>query len=378
MTDNGTEQSASLAVYYDDVCLAHEAPDGEFEAEWSGRLAVREPHPDRPERIRNVRSIIEHELGEHTTWESVEPASVEALSRVHETEYVRAVEAFSDAGGGRYTPETGGNEATYEAARYAAGAARDAALAALEADVVPYALVRPSGHHAQSDQADGYCFFNNAAVAAEAALTREAVDEVAILDWDVHHGNGTQEIFFDRDDVLVVNLHNAHWSWNPDTHPQSGDVAETGDGAGDGYNVNVPLPPGTGDEGYRYALERIVEPIVGAFGPDLLLISAGADPGTIDPLGRNVVTKAGFESLGAYARALAADYAEGNIALIQEGGYQISHLPYATLGVLEGVLGVDTGVEDPFAWLDEDLRAARRTVDDVAATHAAHWPIEGE
>lgn len=226
--------SVELAVHYDDVFREHEAPPGEFEAERTGRLAAKEPHPDRPERIRNVRPIIEHELGDRTDWRSVEPASVEELARVHDREYIREIEAFAEAGGGRLTAETGGNETTYEAARHAAGAARDAALAALEEGPAPYALVRPSGHRAQSGRADGFCFFNNAAVATESARECEEIDRVAILDWDVHHGNGTQEIFYERDDVLVVNLHSDHWSWDPESHPQSGDVAENGEGGGRG------------------------------------------------------------------------------------------------------------------------------------------------
>ena len=237
---------------------------------------------------------------------------------------------------------------------------------------MPYACVRPSGHHAQPAQADGFCFFNNVAVAVEHAVATTDVERIAVVDWDVHHGNGTQECFYDRDDVLFVSLHNDHWSWDPAAHPQSGDLDEHGNGDGEGYNLNVPLPPGTGDEGYAAAFNRVVEPVVEAFDPDLLVVSAGQDPGTVDPLGRNVVTKEGFSDLGARARSLAASAADGRLAVVQEGGYQVSHLGYATLGVLEGLLGVETGVEDPFAWLDEDAESASRRLDDVVA-HVGEW-----
>jgi len=366
----------SLVAFWDDAFLDHEPPAGEFESGWTGRLAVKEPHPDRADRVRNVRSMLEAELADHLAWTDVDPASRDRLERVHEPSYVDDVQAFCEGGGGRLTAETGANEASFRSARYAAGAAIGVAERAVGGGLepIPYAPARPSGHHAQPAQADGFCFFNNVAVAAEHALATAAVDSVAVVDWDVHHGNGTQECFYDRDDVLVVNLHNDHYSWDPEAHPQTGDVEENGTGDGEGYNLNVPLPPGTGDEGYAYALDRVVEPALASFEPDLLLVSAGGDAGTVDPLGRNVVTIDGFRALGRRAREFAADHADGNLGLVQEGGYQISHLGYAMLGTLEGALAAESDVEDPFAWLSEDLESAERTIDRVAAAHAEHWP----
>jgi acetoin utilization deacetylase AcuC-like enzyme len=365
---------ADLTIYTHDSFLNHEPPAGEFEAEWTGRLAVKEPHPDRRERIENIDHIVRHELEPvaDVRWETAREATDEELHRVHDPAYVADVREFCADGGGRLTAETGCNEASYRAARYAVGAAVQAVEAS--EDETPYALVRPSGHHAQPAQADGFCFFNNVAVAADHAVETGMADRVAVVDWDVHHGNGTQECFYDRDDVLFVSLHNDHWSWDPEAHPQTGDVDEYGVGAGEGYNLNLPLPPGTGDEGYEYAFDRLVEPVLDAFDPDLVVVSAGQDPGTMDPLGRNVVTKEGFESFGRRARRWGDDYADGRLAVVQEGGYQISHLGYATLGVLEGLVGEKTGIEDPFAWLDEDVDSAKRTVDDLAATLAADWP----
>ena len=367
-----------LRVYYDDAALAHVPPDGEFDMPWSGRLAVREPHPDRRERVENVVAMVRNELGDRTTWADAEPATRAHLERIHEPDYVDSVREWAARGGGRITSETGGNAETYRAAVIAAGCAVAAAEHAVDAGAseVPYALVRPSGHHAQSSQTDGFCFFNNVAVAAAHLLATDRADRVAVLDWDVHHANGTQEIFYDRDDVLVVSLHNDHDSWDDETHPQSCDLTERGDGDGLGYTVNVPLPAGTGDDGYRYALDELVDPVLDAFDPDALLVSAGQDPGTVDPLGRNVVTKAGFESLGARARTFADAYADGSLAFVQEGGYHVSHLAYATLGVLEGALECDTGVEDPFAWLRGDTPSARSAVDSAIEAHGRHWPLD--
>ncbi|MFC4248764.1 class II histone deacetylase [Natribaculum luteum] len=370
-------ETNELTVFWDDRCLDHEPPAGEFEAEWTGRLAVKEPHPDRSERIQNIRHIIEQTITDQVTWAEVSPATRIQLERVHDPAYIDEFKAFCETGGGRLTVETGANEASYPAAEHAAGAAVQAAKHALEHGLqnIPYALVRPSGHHAQPAQADGFCFFNNVAVAAEHVLETTETERVVIFDWDVHHGNGTQECFYERDDVLVIGIHNDHWSWDPEAHPQTGDVDEHGRGAGEGYNLNVPLPPGTGDEGYEYAIDRIVEPVVTDFDPDLIIASAGQDGGTVDPLGRNVLTKDGFEMLGRRVRELAAATAGGRLALIQEGGYQISHLAYATLGVLEGVLECETGIEDPMAWMDEDFDSARRAVDDVADYYATYWPL---
>lgn len=375
-----TVTSRTTTVFWSDRCLDHEAPAGEFEAEWTGKLAVREPHPDRPERLRNVRQIIDNTITDAVSWASLTPATRAQLERTHDSAYLDEIREFSAAGGGRLTAETGGNEATYDAARHAAGGAVQAAVHAVEHGLadVPYALVRPSGHHAQPAQVDGFCFCNNVAVAADHVLATTAVEQVAIIDWDVHHGNGTQSCFYDRDDVLVVGIHNNHWSWDPEAHPQTGNIDEAGAGAGEGYNLNVPLPPGTGDEGYEYAFDRIVEPAVTAFDPDLLLVSAGQDPGTVDPLGRNVLTKDGFTELGRRARDLAATAADGRLALVQEGGYQLTHLAYATLGVLEGILDIDTGIDDPMAWMDEDLESARRAIDSIADHHATHWPLNAD
>ncbi len=368
----------SMTAFWHDSFLAHEPPAGEFEGEWTGRLAFREPHPDRPERVKNVRHIVRTELPQ-VAWETAPRATDEQLHRVHTPEHVTSFESFCADGGGRMTAETGANEASYRAARYAAGAAAAAVDHALEHGLedVPYACVRPSGHHAQPEQVDGFCFFNNAAVAAEQALADEAVERVAVLDWDVHHGNGTQEVFYDRDDVLTISLHNDHWSWDPEAHPQTGDTDERGVGQGTGYNLNVPLPPGTGNRGYADAFDRLVEPVVEQYDPDLLVVSAGGDAGTVDPLGRNVVTKEGFETFGARARTMAEEFASSRLALVQEGGYQVSHLGYAMLGTLEGIIGIDSDVADPFAWLDEDADSARRRVDEIVDHYSEWWDLDG-
>lgn len=350
---------------------------------WTGRLAHREPHPDRRERVENIHAIVDAELSSVATvdWREAPNATDEQLHRVHDADYLDSLRAACDRaaseGPVRLTQTTGVSGGTMRAAERAAGGAAAAAQAALSTgpETVTYACVRPSGHHAGPAVADGFCYVNNAAVAAEQALA-SGVERVAILDWDVHHGNGTQSCFSDRDDVLVVSIHNDHGPWDPETHPETGGVEERGTGAGEGYTVNAPLPAGVGDAGYCALFDRLVSPVVREFDPDLVVGSAGGDAGIMDPLGRNLVTKAGFEAIGRRVRRLAQETTGGSLALVQEGGYQPSHLAYAMLGTLEGVLDVETGVDDPMAWLEEDSDLVRSRLDEVVAAHAEYWPVE--
>ncbi|MWV64853.1 class II histone deacetylase [Halorubrum sp. JWXQ-INN 858] len=369
-----------LAVYWHPATLKHRPPDGAFKLPSCPFLATDEPHPDRPARVRNVKRVVEETFGS-AVFTAADPAPRSALERVHDPDYVAWLREFAADGGGYVDgTTTAGNDATFEAARHAAGAAIAATDHALtDRPGAPYALARPSGHHAQSDRADGFCFLNNAAIAAGHALA-DGLDRVAIVDWDVHHGNGTQEVFEDRDDVLFVSVHNDHGAWDPTYHPQTGGLEEVGVDDGEGYTVNVPVPPGTGDRGYEAVFERLVEPIVTAYDPDLILYSAGQDPGPSDPLGRNVVTRDGFRTLGARARELAATTADGRYALLQEGGYQVSHLAFATLGVLEGATGrtfdlPEHGAGDPFAWLEEETGPLEDAVESACDHHGEFWPV---
>lgn len=365
-----------LAVYYDEIFLAHDPPPGTFLLPPSEILPAAEPHPDRPERIRNIRHAIDATFGDAVAWKSVTPASRRHLERVHTPSYLDEL-AAADAGQ-RLTPETGVGENTNAAAQAAAGAAMQTAEHAVTTQPdVPYALVRPSGHHAQPATADGFCYLNNVAVAADHLIATGQAETVAIIDWDVHHGNGTQSVFASRNDVLVVSLHNDFGSWGPH-HPQTGAVSEHGEGPGAGYTVNIPLPPGTGDAGYAAAFDAIVEPVVASFGPDVLLVSAGQDPGHLDPMARNLVSTHGFQALGNRVRSLAREHADGSFGLIQEGGYQPSHLAFATLGVLAGALGADTTIDEPFFVLEEHVKLAEDWIATAKAAHAEYWATLAE
>lgn len=207
-----------------------------------------------------------------------------------------------------------------------------------------YALIRPPGHHAGTDQAMGFCLYNNAAIAARYALEAYGLERVAIVDWDVHHGNGTQEIFYQDENVLFISIHEAGY------FPlHTGNADEVGEGAGEGYTVNIPLPPATGDEGYRYTFEKLVLPILEEYRPQLLLISAGQDPSGLDPLSRMMVMRPGFRYMAKALRELAEKVCEGRLAVLQEGGYSLPYLPIATLGVMEGLMDCEADFDDPHA-----------------------------
>jgi len=194
------------------------------------------------------------------------------------------------------------------------------------------AVVRPPGHHAERSTAMGFCFFNSVAVAAE-HLRRQGASRVAIFDFDVHHGNGTQHLFEARADVLYASTHQYPF------YPGTGAAGETGIGAGEGFTVNVPLPAGTGDEGYAEAIRGRILPELRRFAPDILLLSAGFDAWQSDPLGGMRVTRDGFRAWGDWLRELAAEICGGRVVALLEGGYDLRNLPGLVADHLEGLAG---------------------------------------
>ncbi|HEY8582819.1 MAG TPA: hypothetical protein VIL49_07720 [Capillimicrobium sp.] len=348
----------TVDVFWHADVLAHDTGAGVFEAAASPLMAVDEPHPEGPVRVRNMKAVLERgPLAERVRWHAGRHATRAELELVHDPAYVDEVRRLADAGGGRVTATTVASERTFDACAAAAGTAVAALEAVLDGEAeLAYALVRPPGHHAAPAQADGYCFFNSAAIAAEAAR-RRGVERVAIVDWDVHHGNGTQACFYDRADVLTVSLHMAHGAWGP-SHPQTGGPDEVGEGPGLGANVNVDLPLGTGDAGYLAAAERVVGPELERFDPQLVIIAAGQDAAQFDPNGRQSVSMAGFRGLGAHARGWGERHAGGRLVVVQEGGYAPSYAAWCLHATLEGMLGLEPLLDEPLAYLpDEPDRA---------------------
>lgn len=312
-------------------------------------------------------------LDAHIKWRAGRTASVEELRRIHTAEYIEHIHEMSDAGGGRITPTTLVSPDGFRAATAAVGTVVEAAMAVVDSSAPrSYALVRPPGHHAQPGQADGYCLFNSVAVAADVALSQEGIGRVAIVDWDVHHGNGTQECFYGRSDVLTVSLHMRHGAWGP-THRQTGSADEIGRGEGKGYNVNLDLPLGTGDGGYQRAMREVVVPVVSEFRPDLLIVAAGQDPAQFDPNGRQNVTMAGFRELGHLARRLADRVSGGRLVVAQEGGYAPTYAAFCLHATLEGIIGLNPTLPDPLAFIPDEPARADGAIRQTRDALAPYW-----
>lgn len=270
--------------------------------------------------------------------------SEEDLLRVHTAGHIDRIRSQSDSAGGDagdgFSPFGRGS---FEIAKLAAGGTLAAAEAVMDGLVDnAYALVRPPGHHAEPDQGRGYCLFANVPVAIEALRASGRVQRVAIFDYDVHHGNGAQKIYWNDPNVLAISVHQDRLF-----PTDSGLVTERGEGAGVGRNINVPLPAGCGNGAYLEVVDEVALPAIRAFKPDLIMVSSGFDPSAFDPLGRMTVTAAGFKQMAEKLIAVADEVCGGRIVFSHEGGYSPVHVPFCGLAVLEALTGVDTGVEDP-------------------------------
>jgi acetoin utilization deacetylase AcuC-like enzyme len=292
-------------------------------------------HPERPERLAAVAGAIAPRRDRLAPL-AARSATDEELLAIHPAAHLRGIEAAARRAPGRLDPDTYVSAASFEVARLAAGGAIECAQAVASGRAhAAFAAVRPPGHHAEAARAMGFCLFNNVAVAAQ-ALRREGLGRVLILDWDVHHGNGTQHVFEEDPDVLYLSTHQFPF------YPGTGDFAEAGRGRGLGATVNVPLPPGCGDFEYSGALRRVLVPIARRFRPELLLVSCGFDAHRDDPLASMAVSGAGFAEMARIVRALADDLCGGRMVFVLEGGYAPSGLAEGTAAVLDVLLEPET------------------------------------
>ena len=311
----------------------------------AGGFVEPEEHVESPESKRRLRSLLEVSgLLDELVWVRPRPATVEELCRFHDVGYVRYIEELGEAGGGMAGIQTPLGPGGYEIARHAAGGCIEAVDAVLDGRVEnAYALVRPPGHHAERAEARGFCIFGNTALAAMHAREARGLSRVAIVDWDVHHGNGTEEAFYEDPNVLTISLHQ-----DRNFPLDSGDAEDTGAGEGEGYNVNVPLPPGSGEGAYLAAFDRVVVPALWAYRPALILVASGLDASAVDPLGRMMLHSGTYRQMTRLLMDAANETCEGRVVMCHEGGYSTSYVPFCGLAVMEELSGTKTEVEDPF------------------------------
>jgi acetoin utilization deacetylase AcuC-like enzyme len=317
-------------------------------------------HPDTPERLLAIEGMLA--TNDWLGWERREaPLAKESqLELVHSSRLVQSLEQLCLAGGGAIDPDTFVGEASYRAALHAAGGACEMTRCLLARESwLGFCGVRPSGHHAEPDRAMGFCLFNNVAVAAEFAIRELGAGRVFILDWDVHHGNGSAEAFRRRADVLFASIHQAG------IYPGSGPLSDVGSGPGEGYTINLPVPAGSEEDLWLSLLERIVIPAARAFEPDLALISAGFDAHRSDPLAGCRLESASFAELARHVRDFARQ-SEVPLGAILEGGYE----PVTLARCVEETLAALGGHEPARSAASETQLTAR-----AAAHIGRYWAL---
>ncbi|HWD84319.1 MAG TPA: histone deacetylase [Solirubrobacteraceae bacterium] len=319
-------------------------------------------HPEQPARI----TAIEHELSARgwLGFDRLASPAVEraVLSAVHPEPYIAAIERVSAAGGGALDLDTVASAGSFNAALHAAGGAVRMVELLLDGEA-PYGFSahRPPGHHATPTRAMGFCLFNSVAVAARFALDRRGLERVMILDWDVHHGNGTNDIFHRTERVLFVSIHESP------LYPGTGPASDAGSGSGEGFTANLPVPPGSGDAIYRSLVEHVAAPLVHAYEPQLVLVSAGYDAHRDDPLADCTVTEEGFAAITSSIREACASVG-APLGCVLEGGYALGALARSVAATMEQLAADPPGERDDDVELAPLARDARQRL-------AGWWPV---
>ena len=365
-----------VGFFWHERCFWHDpGAIGVFSA--PGEFLQPQPASESPESKRRLKNLLEVSgLIDELAVRKPPPAAREDLERFHTARYLDALET-----GDRHRGGDGGDCAPYmpgslAAARQSAGLA----IAALEAVASgeqsrAYALCRPPGHHAEADRGRGFCLLGNIPVAVMRSRARGLAGRVAILDWDVHHGNGQQAAFYEDPEVFTVSLHQAG------NFPlETGSFAEQGEGPGLGANLNLPLPPGCGLGAYEQAMSELVLPAIEAFAPEMIVVACGYDACAKDPLGKMLLNSAAFARMTAQVMALARRVCEGRLVMVHEGGYSEGYVPLCGHAVIQTLTDSDICVPDPqkdeiAAWAYQGLQPHQRELIDGwrEAWSAAGW-----
>ena len=317
------------------------------------------PHPERSERI----VAIEREL-ESRGWLGYEREEAPAVERslleaVHPAGYVDAIERVCEQGGGMLDADTIASRGSFEAALHAAGGAVRAVDAVLDGKNMgkntgkagpAFSALRPPGHHAEHTRAMGFCLFNNVAVAARHALDAHGLERVLVLDWDVHHGNGTNDIFYASREVLYASIHESP------LYPGTGALSESGAGEGEGYTINLPVPGGSGHDEWLGLVQQVVVPVAREYAPQLVFVSAGFDAHRDDPLATCALTEDTYAAMAASMRSLAADVG-APLVIVLEGGYDLNALARSVAATMAAAAGEDAAAEAPAGTLVEHARS---------------------
>lgn len=321
-------------------------------------------HPERPERLDAIDLALR---SFETSLQTLEPrpATDAEILHAHRRDHLERLRALAGQSA-RLDPDTYSAPRSFEVARLAAGATIDLA-AAVARGTAPngLALIRPPGHHAEPDRAMGFCLLNQVAIAAQTLRTEHGLERIAILDWDVHHGNGTQARFWDDRDLLYLSLHQYPW------YPGTGALGETGSAGAEGATVNLPLPAGCGDAEYGAVFREVVVPVLSEFAPEFILVSAGFDAEARDPLASMLMSPEGFGCMTEQLLEVADEVCEGRVALALEGGYHLEALG-ASVREVTRALSQNRGAGRPLPAPDSTPRS-RKLVADFREAHGHHW-----
>lgn len=368
-----------VGLVFDDRYLAHDTGLSLIEDRDPYPFPKPVAHPSSPELVGRAKQLMDL-AGVTDRMVRIEPieATDEMLLRFHTRAYLDRLIELDRTGGdtGSGAPMGIGG---YRIARLSTGGVIAAAEAVMGGSIRQcYALVRPPGHHAMPHQGMGFCVLNNVAIAAKHLRAAGGVGRIAIVDWDVHHGNGTQTAFYTDPNVLFISLH------QDSLYPHGwGTVDQVGEGEGEGRTVNIPLPAGSGNATYRAAYERIVVPIIEEFQPELIFVSAGQDANVADPLARMTLTTSAYRFMAGALLGAAERVCEGRLVVAQEGGYAPAYAPYCSAAVAETLTGPSVGPRpliEPYGDYDGSIPSneyvgldANKALDDVIAAQSRYW-----